>query len=242
GEPSIAAAWRDLRQQHVNRLLVLPLFPQYSGATVGTVMEAVFAVLRGSRDMPAVRTVHDYHDAPGYIDALATQVREHWNRRGRGRHLLLSFHGLPRRYVDKGDPYHAQCLETSRLLASALELEEADWSVSFQSRFGRAPWLQPYTDTTLVHLAHSGTGVDVLCPGFAADCLETLEEVDIRYRALFAAHHGQDFERIPALNASDAHLVALADIVTRELAGWMTPTATLSGASDAAGARPRHGW
>lgn len=241
GEPSIAAAWRALQDQHIGRLLVLPLFPQYSGATVGAVMEAVFDALRGSRDLPAVRTVHDYHDDPGYIDALATQVREHWNRRGRGRHLLMSFHGLPRRYVDKGDPYHAQCLETSRLLARALGLADTEWSIGFQSRFGRAPWLQPYTDACLIRLARSGTGVDVVCPGFAADCLETLEEVDIRYRALFAAHHGQGFECVPALNAGDAHLTALAGIVTRELQGWATTVAP-SAAGEARPARPRHGW
>lgn len=215
GEPSLPAALAAFRAQGIERLVVLPLFPQYSGATVGAVHDAVGSLLRGRRVRPDLHLVRDYHDDPGYIAALAAQVRAHWARHGRGRHLLLSFHGIPRSYVEAGDPYRTQCETTARLLAEALALPATGWSLAFQSRFGKAPWLEPYTDERIAELARAGTPLDVFCPGFAADCLETLEEVAIRYRALYARSGGSAFHVVAALNDSSEHLDALAAIAAR---------------------------
>ncbi|HEU0197766.1 MAG TPA: ferrochelatase [Nevskiaceae bacterium] len=228
GEPSADVALQAFEQRHIQRLLVLPLFPQYSGATVGAVHDAVGALLKGRRRLPAVRTVTGYHDDPGYLDALAQCVRRYWAEHGPAGHLLLSFHGLPQRYVDAGDPYQQQCFTTAKLLAQSLGLERDAWSVAFQSRFGKAPWLKPYTDQRLEELAAANGNVDIFCPGFAADCLETLEEVDIRYRALFAARGGASFRVIPCPNDSAAHIQALTRLIIRELGGWLpaAPTST----------------
>ncbi|TAM12589.1 MAG: ferrochelatase [Nevskiaceae bacterium] len=218
GEPSLPATLAEFHSQGVERLVVLPLFPQYSGATIGAVHDAVGTLLRGQRVRPELCLIHDYHKDSGYIAALAASVQAHWARHGRGRHLLLSFHGVPQSYVDAGDPYRSQCETTARLLAEALRLKTTDWSLAFQSRFGKAPWLKPYTDERIAELAHAGTPLDVFCPGFAADCLETLEEVAIRYRALYAQNGGSAFHVVPALNDSPEHLDALAAIAARRLA------------------------
>lgn len=216
GNPGIARAIETLESQGVTRVLVLPLYPQYSATTTASVFDAVFAALARKRVMPELRTIARYHDDPGYIAALAQSARAHWETRGRAEHLLLSFHGIPQRYVQAGDPYIAHCRETARLLAETLGLAENQFTVCFQSRFGKAPWVPPYTDATIRELAARGVKtLDTLCPGFAADCLETLEEIAIRNRELFIACGGQDLRYIPALNDAPAHIEALAGIVMR---------------------------
>ncbi|MBL6750759.1 MAG: ferrochelatase [Nevskia sp.] len=222
GAPDLAGALDQLAAQQVRRLLVLPLYPQYSASTTAAALDALFGALRRRTWLPELRTVNSYHDDPGYIDALAASVRRHWQSHGRGERLLLSFHGVPQQYVLDGDPYYCHCRKTARLLAERLELPEAQCEVAFQSRFGRQPWVQPYTDATVQRLARAGVKtLDVLCPGFAADCLETLEEVQLRYAAAFARAGGTALRYIPALNDDPAHIDVLAGIVRRHLAGWL---------------------
>jgi protoporphyrin/coproporphyrin ferrochelatase len=228
GNPSIAAAFADFDALNLRRLLVLPLYPQYSATTTASVFDAVFDALRARRWPPELRTLDCYHDEPAYIDALAGSVRRHWAEHGRGEHLLLSFHSIPLRYFELGDPYYCHCQKTARLLAEALALKDGEWSVSFQSRVGRARWLAPYTDVHIEALASRGLRqLDVICPGFSADCLETLEEVALRYSETFRKAGGVALRYIPALNADSAHIDALAGLVQRHIAGWQpaTPTA-----------------
>lgn len=207
GNPSIASALAELDAQAVDRIVLLPLYPQYSGTTTASALELVFRDLGRRRKLPELRTINHYHDHPGYIAALTQSVREHWQRSGRADHLLMSFHSIPQKYVDQGDPYDAQCKRTAQLLAQALELMPEQWSISFQSRLGTQPWLQPYTDRVLPQLTAQGIrSLDIICPGFSADCLETLEEVAIRYRADFLEAGGTAFHYIPALNDRAEHL------------------------------------
>lgn len=221
GNPSIADALEELRSANVRRLLVLPLYPQYSATTTGSVFDGLADTLSRRRWLPDLRFVTGYHDETGYIDALAASIREFWADKGRGDHLVMSFHGLPRRYLKAGDPYHCQCQKTARLLADALYLKTEQWSISFQSRVGREEWLRPYTDERLVELAGAGVSrVDVVCPGFSADCLETLEEIAMQNAELFAQSGGRSLEYIPALNARRDHLSFLTQLVLRNLQGW----------------------
>ncbi|MDN5937468.1 MAG: ferrochelatase [Salinisphaera sp.] len=222
GQPSLPQGLDQLRAAGCNRILLLPLYPQYSATTTATGFDRVASILRGWRDQPALRTVVDYHAEPGYIQALAQSLRDYWAEHGRSERLLMSFHGIPQRYANAGDPYPDQCRATADALARALELNDEDWQCTFQSRFGREPWLQPYTDKTLQAWARAGvTTVDVVCPGFSADCLETLEEIAIANRALFHAGGGRDLRYIPALNDRDDHIAFLADLARRELGGWL---------------------
>jgi ferrochelatase len=214
GEPGISAALLELSQARPERLIVLPLYPQYSTTTTASVVDAITARLPVPGWTPRVEFIEHYHDDPRYIAALADSVRAHWLVQGRGDHLLMSFHGIPEKLVAQGDPYARECHETARLLARALELDQKGWSVAFQSRLGRAPWIKPYTDHELPRLANAGVRtLDVICAGFPADCLETLEEVAIRYEAQFRAAGGIALRYIPALNDSPAHVSALAGIV-----------------------------
>jgi ferrochelatase len=223
GQPSIADALDTLKAQGATRILVLPLYPQYAAATTGSALDAVMAWTRRTRRIPAIRFVADFHSRSGYIESLAQRVIEHWRINGRGDRLVLSFHGIPRRTVDLGDPYHDQCNETARLLGNRLGLQAPQLVVSFQSRFGKARWLEPYTEPTLRELAAQGVGrVDVMCPGFVADCLETLEEINIEARAAFLQAGGKAFEYIECLNDSSVWIRALADIAIDELQGWPT--------------------
>ncbi|HEX4871595.1 MAG TPA: ferrochelatase [Nevskiaceae bacterium] len=220
GEPSLAQALDELEAQNVRRLLVWPLYPQYSATTTAAAYDGLFRELMRRRWVPEIRTLGQYHDDPGYIEALAASVRAHWAREGRGGHLLISFHSIPRRYLEQGDPYHCQCQKTARLLAAALGLGERDWTISFQSRLGNQPWLMPYTDQVVPQLAREGiTRLDVICPGFSADCLETLEEVSLRYGEDFRAAGGQALRYIPALNDSPDHLEALSRLARLALQG-----------------------
>ncbi|MBS0379352.1 MAG: ferrochelatase [Proteobacteria bacterium] len=219
--PQLEAALGRLRDSGAGRILVLPLFPQYCAATSGAVFDAVSAVLRGWRRLPHLHFIADYHDHPGYIEALRGSVAAHWENQGRGAHLLMSFHGIPERNVRLGDPYFEQCHASARLLADELLLREGEWSVSFQSRFGPAAWLKPYTQEVLAGMPARGIrAVNVLCPGFAADCLETLEEIDIENRAAFLAAGGERYEYIPALNARPAHAQALGELIAQHCQGW----------------------
>jgi len=221
GEPSIDAALQNMFDQCVRRIVVLPLYPQYSGTTTGSVFEAVASILAQRRWVPELRFINHYHDAAGYISALATSIRDFWDLHGRGERLLMSFHGLPRRTLHAGDPYHCQCQKTARLVAAALELDDDDWQISFQSRVGREEWLRPYTDEMLGRWGSENTSdIDVICPGFAADCLETLEEIEIQNAAFFAAAGGGKLRYIPALNARDDHVAFLSRTIEKNVAGW----------------------
>jgi ferrochelatase len=225
GQPSIDGVLDELQAAGATRILVLPLYPQYAAATTASVNDAVMAWMRRQRRQPELRLINHYHDDSGYIDALARRITDQWQTHGRGEHLLLSFHGVPERSLHLGDPYHCECHKTARLLAERLSLREGEWTVSFQSRFGRAKWLQPYTEPTLVALARRGVGrVDVMCPGFAADCLETLEEIAQEARATFLAAGGREFHYIACLNDQHQWMAALAALAMRHLQGWdLTP-------------------
>ena len=221
GNPSITGALEKLQQANVQRLLVLPLYPQYSGTTTASSYDAVAAVLKTWRWVPELRLLNHYHDHAGYIDALVDSIRTHWAEKGHSDKLLFSFHGLPQKYFLAGDPYYCQCQKTARLVAEQLQLTDGTWQVAFQSRFGFQKWLQPYTDKTLMAWGKQGIkSVAVICPGFPADCLETLEEIQMRYRDLFLDAGGERFSCIPALNDQPAHIDALMKLIIRNCQGW----------------------
>ncbi|MEQ6290415.1 ferrochelatase [Vogesella sp. GCM10023246] len=223
GNPSVEDVIQKMRAAGMERLLVLPLYPQYAASSSGTAHDAVFRTLLKMRNMPELRTIRHYHDHPGYIAALAASVREHWQKNGRGDKLVMSFHGVPRYTLDKGDPYHCECMKTGRLLAEALELSSDDYVVSFQSRFGKAEWLKPYTFDVLSSLAKQGVGrIDTICPGFAGDCLETLEEIAMEGKELFLTSGGKEYRYIPCLNERPDWIAAMAELVTANLGGWIT--------------------
>jgi len=221
GQPAIAAQLDALRAEGVTRVLVLPAYPQYSAATTASVVDDVARWALKTRHLPELRFINRYHDDPAYIAALAESVRSHWQREGRGDKLLMSFHGMPARTLALGDPYHCECLKTGRLLAEALGLSKEQYLVTFQSRFGKAKWLEPYTEPSLIQLARQGLkSVDVICPGFSADCLETLEEIAQEAQQAFKNAGGQRFSYIPCLNDSPAGMRALAELAERHLQGW----------------------
>lgn len=221
GEPAVAGVLDRMLADGATRILVLPMYPQYAAATTASVFDAVAQWGLRTRALPELRFVRDYHDDPDYIAALARRVREHWAEHGRGERLLMSFHGIPARAIALGDPYERQCRRSAELLAAALGLDPARWLLSFQSRLGRAQWLEPYTEPTLRQLARDGVkSVDAICPGFAADNLETLEEIDMENREAFLESGGQVFRYIPALNDHPAGIGALAALARRHLSGW----------------------
>jgi ferrochelatase len=221
GRPAVAAQIEQLQREGVRRLLVLPLYPQYSATSTGSVIDAVADSFKTLRWPPELRLVNDYHDDGGHIDALARSIERWWSEHGRGDRLLLSFHGIPQRYVEAGDPYRQQCETTARLLRERLGLEPSQIALSFQSRVGREPWLQPYTDATVRGLAAAGVKrLDVACPGFAVDCLETLEEIAMQNREFFLAAGGRDLRYIPALNHSPEQVASLAGLALRHMQGW----------------------
>jgi len=219
--PQVSRVMETLRAARVRRLLVLPLFPQASGTTTGAVYDQVARSLARWRTLPELRYVAEYYDEPDYIGALAASVRAHWQQHGRGDQLLISFHGIPQAYVERGDRYADQCRDTAERLAAALELTAPDWTLSFQSRFGANRWLKPATATTLHELPRRGVrAVTVICPGFAADCLETLEEIALGGRAIFLKAGGERFDYVPALNDGTLQVSALARLVTRVTSDW----------------------
>jgi len=223
GEPSIARVLDALRAAGATRVLVLPLYPQYAGATTASTFDCIGRWAAGARFVPELRCVGDYHDDAGYIAALASSLQAHWHAQGRAERLVLSFHGMPERTRALGDPYQRQCHETARLLRERLGLAPAEMLLTFQSRFGQARWLEPYTEPTLRALAAQGVrSVDVICPGFAADCLETLEEIALEGRAAFLAAGGGALHYVPCLNADPAWIDALVGLAERHLQGWPT--------------------
>lgn len=220
GQPALGATLRALRERGLQRLLVLPLYPQYSATTTAAVFDALAREFAAWSDVPAVRFVHDYHDEPDWLDAVAASIHA---QRGpaSGDKLLLSFHGIPERYARRGDPYPQQCEDSAREIARRLHLEPGQWKLAWQSRFGREPWMGPATVDVLREWARAGVRrVDVACPGFAVDCLETLEEIALRYAEAFVQSGGANLRYLPALNASAAHADALASIARRHLGGW----------------------
>lgn len=223
GTPAIPARLNALKAQGAARILILPLYPQYSGTTVASVCDTVYAWAKTQRHIPELRFIHRYHDDPGYIQALAHSVQRHWAQHGQAQQLILSFHGTPERLRQQGDPYHDECHTTARLLAAHLQLGPQQYIVTFQSRFGRAPWLQPYTQPTLAGLPATGIrSVDVLCPGFASDCVETLEEINDEVRTTFLQAGGESFHFIPCLNDNPDWITALHNLALQHLQGWRT--------------------
>jgi ferrochelatase len=221
GNPSIADVLDELKAANATRILILPLYPQYAAATTASAADSVMAWMQRQRRQPELRWINHYHHDDGYIEALAQRVRAHWMMHGRGARLVLSFHGVPERSLQLGDPYHCECHVTARLLATRLGLASDELVVTFQSRFGKAKWLAPYTEPTLVALAAQGIRrVDVMCPGFVCDCLETLEEIDQEARAAFLAAGGQTFHYIACLNDQHEWIAALATMALRHLQGW----------------------
>ena len=222
GSPAIPDVLQNMLQQGVRKLLVLPLYPQYSGATTASTFDAIAEDFTTRRWLPELRFASHYHDHPAYITALADSIRDFRAQHGSADKLMFSYHGEPKKYLEKGDPYHCECLKTSRLVAEELGLQEEEYTSAFQSRFGREEWLRPYTDETLKAFPQSGVKtVQVICPGFSADCLETLEEIAVENRDYFMEAGGQEFAYIPCLNSSPGHISCLETIVKEHLQGWV---------------------
>jgi ferrochelatase len=222
GQPSIESRLQAMADAGVRQLLVLPLYPQYSGATTGSTFDALAADFCRRRWLPELRFLPQYHDHPGYIAAIAQSIRRHREQHGTADKLVFSYHGEPRRYLDQGDPYHCQCHKTTRLVAESLGLPEGSYLSTFQSRFGKAEWLKPYTDETMKTLPGEGVrSVQVICPGFSADCLETIEEIDEENREYFLEAGGERFDYIPCLNAEPEHIAFLAALAEEQLQGWL---------------------
>ncbi|HEV7817102.1 MAG TPA: ferrochelatase [Janthinobacterium sp.] len=241
GSPSLPEVLARLKSEGHERILLLPAYPQYSGTTTGSIYDAVFDHYGSVRNVPELRFIRNYHDHDAYIDALHDSVLNHWEVNGRPEKLVMSFHGVPKRTLMLGDPYHCECQKTARLLAARLRLRPEQYLVTFQSRFGKAEWLQPYTAPTLQKLAREGvTRVDVLCPGFTSDCLETLEEIAMEARHDFEAAGGKVFHYIPCLNEAPGWIAALAEISEQHMIGWptmMTAAQRESSKKDAEAAR-----
>lgn len=226
GNPSVPSRLNLLREQGYERILIFPLYPQYAAATTASVYDAVLAWTKPVRNLPELRFIKHYHDHPAYVHALSESVRQYWAVHGKPDFshndlLLMSFHGVPQATLMKGDPYHCECQKTARLVGEALGLEKEQYKVTFQSRFGKAKWLEPYTDKTLQVLGQQKTRrVDVMCPGFMADCLETLEEINQEAREIFTHAGGGQFNYIPCLNASEPARQVLHEVATQHLQGW----------------------
>jgi len=222
GNPSIASVLARLKEQNCQRILFVPLYPQYAASATATAFDAVMNELLKQRNMPALRTIKHFHDYPAYIKASAKNILDYWMMHGRPEHLVMSFHGVPRYTLDKGDPYHCECLKTGRLIAEELGLKKEQYTVSFQSRFGRAEWIKPYTTATLTALGKQKTKrVDVVCPGFVSDCLETLEEIAMEGKHDFQQAGGGEYHYIPCLNERADWMHALTDLVLENLQGWL---------------------
>jgi protoporphyrin/coproporphyrin ferrochelatase len=223
GNPSIDSALARMNEQGCDRILIIPLYPQYAASSTASALDAVYHYMQRKRNQPALRTVRHFHDDAGYIAALAKNIQDYWMRNGRPDILIMSFHGVPRYTLDKGDPYHCECHKTARLLGEALGLSGEQYRVTFQSRFGRAEWIKPYTAATLTELGKAKTArVDVVCPGFVADCLETLEEIGMEVKHAFQTAGGGEFHYIPALNEDSAWINALGEIALANLHGWVS--------------------
>ncbi len=221
GKPSIQTVMREAQARGMKRLLVLPLYPQYSASTTAASHDAVMKELQSWRVMPELRLINDYHANTDWLDAMEASIENHWDMHGRAEKILFSFHGLPQRFIRDGDPYAAQCEASAKKIAERLELKEEQWQLTYQSRFGREPWLEPATDKTLAALAKQGIkNVDIVCPGFAVDCLETLEEIKVENQEIFHKAGGEKLRYIAALNDSPGHASALAHLIKKHCQGW----------------------
>lgn len=216
-EPSIAQQMAQFAQREIKHVLVLPLYPQYSATTTASVYDQLTTYLKAQRALPSVAIVRDFHDQPLYIEALADSVLKYWAKNGRNKKLVMSFHGIPQANVDKGDPYQSQCEKTAELLAARLQLQEHEWQLCYQSRFGKATWLQPYTVEVLHQLGQEQQSVDIVCPAFVADCLETLEEMNVENRNVYFESGGNSYNFVPCVNANDAFIDCLKSIVSSNL-------------------------
>ena len=223
GNPSMQSAIESLKAQHCSKILVFPLYPQYAASSTAAALDSVWKSLLKMRNVPAIRTIRNYHDHPAYIGALASSIREYWKINGKPNILVMSFHGVPKFHLLKGDPYHCECHKTARLLAETLELKKDDYTVAFQSRFGRQEWLTPYLASTLDRLGKANTKrVDVVCPGFSSDCLETLEEIALEGKEIFTHAGGGEYHYIPALNENEPWIHAMTAIALENLQGWIS--------------------
>ena len=223
GSTSITSQLDALKAEGVTRILIVPAYPQYSGTTTASVFDAVYVWAQKCRALPEFRFINHYHDDPGYIVALAASIKRHWQKHGKPDQLVMSFHGVPERTLQLGDPYHCECFKTARLVAEELGLPKDQYKVTFQSRLGRAKWLEPYTEPTLIAMAKAGVGrVDVICPGFTSDCLETLEEINMEAREAFLHAGGKTFHYIPCLNDDPEWITALCNVTQQHLSGWGT--------------------
>ncbi len=222
GNPSIPEVLAKLKAQNCQRILLVPLYPQYAASATGTAIDAVIGELQKIRNMPAIRTIKHFHDNPAYIKASAQNIRDYWTLHGRPEKLVMSFHGVPRYTLEKGDPYHCECLKSGRLIAEELKLSPDQFLISFQSRFGKAEWIKPYTTATLQELGKQHTKrIDVVCPGFVSDCLETLEEIAQEGKEDFQHAGGGEYHYIPCLNERPDWIHALTDLVFDHLQGWL---------------------
>lgn len=218
GEPSISAALQELQAQNCQKIIILPLYPQYSSTTSASTYDAVSLELKHWRVVPSLVFIQNYHQNPAYIEALSASITNHQNQHGKPDKLIISYHGIPQRYIDSGDPYQKQCHQTTALLAKSLNLKKTDYQTSFQSIFGREKWTEPHTDITIKTLAQQGIKhIQVICPGFSSDCLETLEEINQENRQIFTQNGGKTFHYIPALNTQPQHIQALKSILTPHL-------------------------
>jgi len=237
GQPSIKSALQAFQAANVRRVVVLPLYPQYSATTTVSVFDGIAKVLQKQRWIPELRFINQYYQQPHYIKALAASIKQRWVEKGQADKLLLSFHGIPKKMHLAGDPYYCHCQATGHLLAQELKLQPEQWQLVFQSRFGREEWLKPYASLRLQELAKEGVKtVDVVCPGFAADCLETLEEIAMENREIFIEAGGEELSYIPALNDRPEHIEFLAELVEGNMAGWLNERGVdeLSGVRDRA--------
>lgn len=227
GEPSVHSAWSELKSRGVDKVFILPLYPQYSATTTAAAFDEISRVLKKERAIPELRFCRDYHQHPAYIDALVHSIKQHWHdveSRTQDKHerfLLFSFHGIPQVCIDRGDPYYQQCQDTAAAVTSRLDLSTQHWKISFQSRVGKAKWLSPYTDQTLKILGKKLKRIDVICPGFSVDCLETLEEINIQNRAFYEDAGGQGFNYIPALNSDDRHIALMIELIKEKCSDWV---------------------
>jgi len=222
GKPSIENSLNRLRKKNVRRILLLPMYPQYSSTTTGSVFENVTKVLSKQRWIPEFRHINQYHDNKAYIETISDSIKEFWKSNGTSDRLLFSFHGLPKKMLLEGDPYHCQCYKTARLVSEKLELSENDWFVSFQSRLGPTKWLEPYTDETLKSWGEKKSGVvDVICPGFSVDCLETLEEIAMENAEYYEEAGGKKLRYIPALNSQQKHISFLINLIEKNISDWI---------------------
>jgi protoporphyrin/coproporphyrin ferrochelatase len=224
GQPSMQKAFSGLRQKNCTKILLFPLYPQYASSSSASAMDSLWRLLLKTRNVPEIRTIRNYHDHPAYINALKVSVLDFWENNGKPTKLIMSFHGIPKKSLYQGDPYHCECHKTGRLLAEALKLNDSEYQICFQSRFGRAEWLKPYFSEVISSLGKQKTkNIHVICPGFSSDCLETLEEINIEGKAIFIDNGGKGYKYIPALNTNPLWIEAIAEISSSHLQGWIDP-------------------